>query len=167
MAWNDWIVKHAKLIIALWVVTIILATPLAMKLSNVTNYSMSQFLPKHVESVEVQNDMTKYFPSFAQNNNMTYMIITNINVSSPEAKEAYERFKVEASPYGSNFTSYYDAVDLLHNESYGIALNLTKTTANLTEILYNSAVNASDAYGITLTQIENLSNQVKVLNGTV
>ncbi|WP_456444132.1 MMPL family transporter [Thermococcus sp.] len=167
MAWNDWIVKHSKLIIALWVVTIILATPLAMKLSNVTNYSMSQFLPKHVESVEVQDNMTKYFPSFAQNNNMTYIIITNINVSSPEAKEAYERFKVEASPYGSNFTSYYDAIDMLHNESYEIALNLTKTTANLTGVLYNSAINASDAYGITLTQIENLSNQVKILNETV
>lgn len=167
MAWNEWVVKHAKLIVAVWIVVIVLATPLAMKLSSVTNYSMSQFMPKHVESVEVQDNMTKYFPSFAQNDNMTYIIITNINVNSQEAREAYERFKAGARPYGSNFTSYYDAIDLLHNKSYSIALNLTKTTANLTGILYASAINASNAYGMTLTQIENLSDQVKTLNETV
>ena len=167
MAWNDWIVKHAKLIVALWIVVIVLATPLAIKLSNVTNYSMSQFLPKHVESVEVQNNMSKYFPSFSQNDNTTYIIITNIKVNSPQAKEAYERFKAEAKPYGSNFTSYYDAIDLLHNKSYDIALNLTKTTANLTELFYTSAINASYAYRMTLLQVENLTNQVKLLNQTV
>ncbi|CAI1493838.1 Putative drug exporters of the RND superfamily [Thermococcus nautili] len=167
MAWNDWIVKHAKLIVAVWIVVIVLATPLAMKLSDVTNYSMSQFMPKHVESVEVQNNMSEYFPGFSQNDNMTYIIITGINVNSPQAKEAYERFKAEAKPYGSNFTSYYDAVELLHNKSYEIALNLTKTTANLTGILYTSALNASMAYRMTLIQIENLTNQVKVLNETV
>ncbi|NJE55343.1 MMPL family transporter [Thermococcus sp. 21S9] len=167
MAWNDWIVKHAKLIVAVWIVVIVLATPLAMKLSNITNYSMSQFMPKHVESVEVQNNMSKYFPSFSQNDNMTYIIITNINVNSPQAKEAYERFKVEAKPYGSNFTSYYDAIDLLHNKSYDIALNLTRTTANLTGIFYASAINASRAYRMTVIQVENLTDQVKVLNETV
>jgi len=167
MAWNDWIVKHARLIVAAWIVVIVLATPLAMKLSSVTNYSMSQFMPKHVESIEVQNNMTKYFPSFAQNNNMTYIIVTNINVGSPKAKEAYERFKVEARPYGSNFTSYYDAVDLLHNKSYEIALNLTKTAANLTRVFYTAAVNASNAYRAIVLQVENLTNQVRVLNDTV
>ncbi|GAB6135499.1 MMPL family transporter [Thermococcus prieurii] len=167
MAWNDWVVKHAKLIVAVWIVVIVLATPLAMKLSNVTNYSMSQFMPKHVESIEVQNNMTKYFPGFSQNDNMTYIIVTNINVGSPKAKEAYERFKTEAKPYGSNFTSYYDAIDLLHNKSYEIALNLTKTTANLTGIFYNAALNASNAYRMTVLQVENLTNQVKVLNDTV
>ncbi|WP_457741282.1 MMPL family transporter [Thermococcus sp.] len=167
MAWNDWIVKHAKLVVAVWVVIIVLATPLAMKLNSVTNYSMSQFMPKHVESVEVQNNMTKYFPSFAHSNNMTYIIITDIRVNSPQAKEAYERFKVEAKPYGSNFTSYYDAVDLLHNKSYEIALNLTKTTANLTGIFYNAALNSSRAYGQLLIQIENLSEHVKTLNETI
>jgi len=98
MAWNDWIVRHAKLIVAAWIVIIVLATPLAMKLSSVTNYSMSQFMPKHVESVEVQDTMSKYFPSFAQNDNMTYIIVTNIKVNSEEAKKAYERFKAEARP---------------------------------------------------------------------
>ena len=167
MAWNDWIVKHAKGIVIAWIIVILLATPLAMKLSNVTNYSMSQFLPKHVESVEVQNNMSKYFPSFSQSDNTTYIIITNIKVNSPQAKEAYERFKAEAKPYGSNFTSYYDAIDLLHNKSYDIALNLTKTTANLTELFYTSAINASNAYRMTLLQVENLTNQVKLLNQTV
>ena len=167
MAWNDWIVKHSKLIVAAWLVVIILATPLAMKLSDVTNYSMNQFLPKDVESVKVQETLTEEFPEFATSDNQTYMIISGVNVNDPATWDAYERFKAEAGPYGSNFTSYYDAVDMLHNKSYEIALNLTKTTANLTGIFYGSALNASSTYGTLLIQIENLSNQVETLNGTV
>ncbi|WP_460041205.1 MMPL family transporter [Thermococcus atlanticus] len=167
MSWNEWIARHAKLVVVLWVVVIILATPLAVKLSSVTNYSMEQFMPKHVESIEVQNNMSKYFSSFSQNDNMTYILLTDIKVNSPEARKAYEQFKTEAKAYGSNFTSYYDAMDMLQNESYSIALNLTKMTANLTGIFYSAAINASNAYRMTFLQIENLSKQVKTLNETL
>ncbi|WP_237266256.1 MMPL family transporter [Thermococcus cleftensis] len=167
MAWNDWIVKHAKAIVALWIIVVIAAMPLAAKLNDLTNYSMDQFLPKDVESVKVQDTLAKEFPEFATSDNQTYMIVSGVNVNDPATREAYERFKAEAKPYGSNFTSYYDAVDLLHNKSYEIALNLTRTTANLTGIFYSSAINASNAYGALLTQIENLSSQVRTLNETV
>ncbi|ASJ12419.1 MMPL family transporter [Thermococcus thioreducens] len=167
MPWNDWIVKHAKAIVAIWIIAVIAAMPLAVKLSNLTNYSMDQFLPKDVESVKVQDTLAKEFPEFSTSDNQTYMIVSGVDINDPATKEAYERFKAEAKPYGSNFTSYYDAVDLLHNKSYEIALNLTQTTANLTGIFYSSAINASNAYVTLLSQVENLSEQVKTLNGTV
>ncbi|NJE61244.1 MMPL family transporter [Thermococcus sp. 21S7] len=167
MAWNEWIVKHAKAIVALWIIVVIAAMPLAAKLNDLTNYSTDQFLPKDVESVKVQDILTKEFPDFAASDNRTYMIVSGVNVNDPATRDAYERFKAEAKPYGSNFTSYYDAVDMLHNKSYEIALNLTKTTANLTGIFYGSAINASSTYGTLLSQIENLSVQVGELNETV
>ncbi|WP_258084913.1 MMPL family transporter [Thermococcus thermotolerans] len=167
MAWNDWIVKHAKAIVALWIIAVIAAMPLAAKLADVTNYSMDQFLPKDVESVKVQDTLAKEFPEFSTSDNQTYMIVSGVDVNDPATREAYERFKAEANSYGSDFTSYYDAVDMLHNRSYEIALNLTKTAANLTGLLYISAINASNAYGALLSQVENLSEQVKTLNGTV
>ncbi|WP_324609470.1 MMPL family transporter [Thermococcus piezophilus] len=162
MAWNEWIVKHAKLVVALWIVIIILAAPLAVKLKDVTNYSTDQFLPKDVESVRVQDILSQDFPSFSQSDNQTYMVITNINVNDPKAKEAYERFKAEAKPYGDNFTSYYDAIELLQNQSYDMALNLTRQTANLTGILYISALNASDTFGEALSQMELLSQSINM-----
>ncbi|AIU70567.1 multidrug RND transporter [Thermococcus eurythermalis] len=167
MAWNEWIVKHAKAIVALWAIVVMLSMPLAAKLSDLTNYSTDQFLPKDVESVKVQETLTKEFPEFATSNNQTYMIVSGVDVNDPATRNAYERFKAEAAPYGSNFTSYYDAVDMLQNESYEMALNLTKTTANLTGIFYTSAINASDTYGALLSQIQNLSDQVKELNETL
>ena len=167
MAWNDWVVKHAKGIVIAWIIVILLATPLAMKLKDVTNYSMDQFLPKDVESVRVQDTLQSDFPSFANSTNQTYMIISGIDVNSPEARKAYERLKVEAKPYGSNFVSYYDAVDLLQNKSDDIALNLTKTAANLTGVLYETALNSSAAYGEALIGIERLDNQVEELNSTL
>ncbi|AEK72274.1 Membrane protein, putative drug exporter (RND superfamily) [Thermococcus sp. 4557] len=167
MAWNEWIVKHAKAIVALWIIVVIAAMPLAAELNDLTNYSTDQFLPKDVESVKVQETLTEEFPEFATSDNQTYMIVNGVDVNDPATRDAYERFKAEAGPYGSNFTSYYDAVDMLHNKSYEIALNLTKTTANLTGIFYGSALNASSTYGTLLIQIENLSDQVETLNGTV
>ncbi|BAD84960.1 hypothetical protein, conserved (N-terminus) [Thermococcus kodakarensis KOD1] len=167
MAWNDWIVKHAKALVVLWILVVILTAPFAAKLSDLTNYSTDQFLPKDVESVKTMDTLEKEFPSFTTSENQTYMIIHGIDVNDPKTRDAYERFKVEAKPYGDNFTSYYDALDILQNESYNITLNITKTAANLSGILYDSAVNGSDTYRMLLLGIENLTNQVRLLNETL
>jgi len=92
MAWNEWIAKHAKLVLAVWIVVIIASVPLAIKLNEVTNYGMSQMMPKHIESIDVQNIMTQDFER-AQNENTTYLIITNISVNDEKSKEAYYAFK--------------------------------------------------------------------------
>jgi predicted nucleic acid-binding Zn-ribbon protein len=163
MAWNDWIVKHAKAITVAWVLIILLAAPLAYKLNDVTNYSMDQFLPKDVESVKVQDTLNEQFPSFSTSQNQTYMIIHGVDVNDLRTWEAYERFKAEAKPYGDNFTSYYDALDLLTNKSYEIALNLTRLTANLTGGLYNSTVEMNETYSLLL---QNMSELLKRINQT-
>ncbi|MBP1912892.1 MMPL family transporter [Thermococcus stetteri] len=167
MAWNDWVVRHAKAFVVLWILVVILATPLAYKLNDVTNYSMDQFLPKDVESVKTMDTLEDDFQSFTASENQTYMIIHGVNVNDPRTREAYEWFKAEAKPYGDNFTSYYDALDLLQNESYNITLNITKVAANLSKVLYDSAVNGSETYRLALIGVENLSNQVKRLNETL
>ncbi|WP_367883372.1 kinetochore Spc7 family protein [Thermococcus peptonophilus] len=167
MSWNDWVVKHAKALVVLWILVVILTAPLAYRLNDITNYSMDQFLPKDVESVKTMDTLKEEFPSFSTSENQTYVIIHGINVNDPKTREAYERFKAEAEPYGDNFTSYYDALDLLHNESYNITLNITKTAANLSGILYDSAVNGSNTYRMLLLGIENLTNQVEILNETL
>ncbi len=161
MAWNDWVVKHAKGIVIAWIIVILLATPLAMKLKDVTNYSMDQFLPKDVESVRVQDTLQSDFPSFANSTNQTYMIISGIDVNSPEARKAYERLKEEAKPYGSNFVSYYDAVDLLRNKSSEIAINITKTTANLTSSLYNTTLDMNRTYGTLVQNMSDLQSSIE------
>ena len=167
MAWNEWIAKHAKLVVAVWIAAIILATPLAARLNNVTNYSMNQFLPKDVESVKVMNSLSQQFPEFAGSENQTYLLIDGINVNDERARNDYYRFKTSASKYGYNFTSYYDALDLLTNKSYEVALNITKLTANLTGQLYESTVEMNQTYGTLLTNLTELDKSVESTRGAL
>ncbi|WP_297421506.1 hypothetical protein [Thermococcus sp.] len=92
MAWNDWIAKHAKLVILIWIVLIILMTPLAAKLTEVTNYGENQMVSHQIESVKVQDIISSEFTR-AQNENLTYLLITNVNLSDERAEKAYYAFK--------------------------------------------------------------------------
>ena len=158
MAWNDWIARHAKLVLAIWMVIIIASVPLAIKLNEVTNYGMSQMMPKHIESIEVQNIMTEDFEK-AQNENTTYLIITNVSVNDENARKAYYSFKDQVEgKYAYNVTSYYDIVDMLWNTSYDIALNVTKMTANISGLLYKTALQTNESFGEVLAQTYMLAN---------
>ncbi|WP_297497342.1 hypothetical protein [Thermococcus sp.] len=94
--------------------------PLAMKLSEITNYSEGQMVSHKIESVKVQDIISREFTK-AQNENTTYLLITNINVSDERSKEAYYSFKERVEgKYADNVTSYYDAINELWNMTYNL-----------------------------------------------
>ncbi len=158
MAWNDWIAKHPKIVLAAWIVLILIMAPLAGKLSELTDYSTEQMVSHEIESIKVQDIMSEEF-SKAQNPNMTYLLITNITVNNENARKAYYSFKnrVEGK-YASNVTSYYDALDMLWDMDYELTLNITRMTANMTGVLYRSVKGAQDGYGTLLNQLLLLKN---------
>ncbi len=168
MAWNDWIAKHAKLVLLIWVVLILLMTPLAAKLSEVTNYGEDQMVSHQIESVKVQDIMSSEF-SKAQNENLTYLLITNVNLSDERSEKAYYSFKGKVEGrYADNVTSYYDVLNDLWNTTYGVALNVTRMTANMTGMLYSTAVQTNEGFGGLLTAIYRLDNTTgMVRNGLV
>ncbi|WP_297510723.1 efflux RND transporter permease subunit [Thermococcus sp.] len=167
MAWNDWIAKHAKLVLLAWIVVIILMAPLAAKLGEVTNYSEEQMVSHKIESIKVQDIMSEEF-SKAQNENTTYLIITNVNVNDERAKKAYYSFKnrVEGK-YADNVTSYYDAINELWNMTYDLTLNLTRMTANLTGVLYSTAVQSNEGFGRLLEMTYRLDNTTEMVKNAL
>ena len=168
MAWNEWIAKHAKLVLLAWIVLIILMSPLAAKLSEVTNYSEEQMVSHQIESVRVQDIMSKEFAR-AQNENLTYLLITNVSVNDEKTRRAYYAFKgrIEGK-YADNVTSYYDVFDELWNMTYNITLNLTRMTANLTGVLYSTAVQSNEGFGRLLNMTYELNNTTEMVkNGLI
>lgn len=158
MAWNDWIAKHPKIVLAVWVVLIVTMAPLAGRISELTDYSTEQMVSHEIESIKVQDLMTQEFTG-AQNENLTYLLITNISINDESARKAYHSFKdrVEGK-YASNVSSYYDALDMLWNLDYELTLNVTKMTANMTGLIYTSVKGAHDGYGMALNQVLLLKN---------
>ncbi len=168
MAWNEWIAKHAKLVLLAWVVLIVLMSPFAAKLSEVTNYSEEQMVSHQIESIKVQDIMSEEFTR-AQNENLTYLLITNISVNDERTRQAYYAFKERVEgKYADNVTSYYDALDELWNMTYNLTLNITRMTANLTGVLYSTAVQSNEGFGRLLNMTYELNNTTEMVkNGLI
>ncbi len=163
MAWNDWIARHGKLVLVIWLLIIVVSIPLAVKLNSITQYGMDQMLPKHIESVKVQEIVTKNFTG-AGSENTTYLILTNVKVNDVRSREAYEAFKERVDGrYAHNVTSYYDVMDMLRNMSHEVALNVTRMTANVSGMLYSIAVKTNESYGKALSQTYALANTTEAM----
>ncbi|AEK73369.1 hypothetical protein GQS_07355 [Thermococcus sp. 4557] len=167
MAWNDWIARHPKAVLAIWVVLIVVLAPLAGKIGELTDYSTEQMVSHNIESIKVQDIMSEEFTG-AQNENMTYLIVTNISVNDENARKAYYAFKdrVEGR-YATNVTSYYDALDMLWDMDYNLTLNITRMTANVTGILYETVKGVNDGYGMVLSQTLLLKNTTEMVRGSL
>ncbi|WP_209475612.1 MMPL family transporter [Thermococcus stetteri] len=162
MAWNEWIAKHPKAVLAVWLVLIIIMAPLAGKLSEVTNYSEEQMVSHNIESIKVQDIINEEFAK-AQNENMTYLLITNISVNDEKARKAYLAFKERVEgKYASNVSSYYDAVDKLWDMDYNLTINITRMTANITGILYSTVIQTQEGFGQVLNMTYSLANTTEM-----
>ncbi len=163
-----WVVKHSKVVIAVWVVALILSAPLAMNLDKVLKYEETQFLPTNVESVKANNVLKEEFGVSALGGNRTILLITGINAGSFGAKQAYLHLKAEVvGKYVSNMTSYYDVIDELNDTSYRIALNITKEVANLSKVLWDSAKAMNESFGKVLGMLNATAKGVKLVNGSL
>ena len=161
----NWIVRHSKVVIAVWVVALILSAPLAMNLDKVLRYEETQFLPTNVESVKANDVLKEEFGISALGGNRTILLITGINAGSPEAKQAYLRLKDEVvGKYVDNMTSYYDVMDELNDTSYRIALNITKEVANLSKVLWDSAKAMNESFVKVLGMLNATAKGVKLVN---
>ena len=167
MAWNDWIAKHPKTVLAVWVVLIVVLAPLAGKIGELTDYSTEQMVSHNIESIKVQDIVSEEFTG-AQNENMTYLIITNISVNDENARKAYYAFKdrVEGK-YATNVTSYYDALDMLWDMDYELTLNITRMTANITGILYDAVINSEKGFGQVLNLTYYLKNTTEMTKNSL
>ncbi|NJF25098.1 MMPL family transporter [Thermococcus sp. Bubb.Bath] len=167
MAWNDWIAKHPKKVLLAWLIVIVLMAPLAGKLSEVTNYSEEQMVSHHIESIKVQDIMNKEFTR-AQNENMTYLILTNISVNDENARKAYLEFKKRVEGrYAENVSSYYDAVDRLWDMDYNLTLNITRMAANMTGTLYSTAIQTQEGFGQVLNMTYYLKNSTEMTKNSL
>jgi len=161
----NWVVRHSKIVIAVWVIALILSAPLAMNLNKVLKYEETQFLPTNVESVKANDVLKEEFGISTLGGNRTILLVTGINTGSPEARQAYLRLKTEAvGKYVDNMTSYYDVINELNDTSYRIALNVTKEVANLSKMLWESAKAMNESFDKVLRMLNATAKGVKLVN---
>ncbi len=157
MGASEWVVRHSKTVILVWIILLALSIPLAASLDKVLKYEETAFLPTNVESVKADEILKEKFGDTVTGGNQVYLLVTNINVSSDEARSAYYELKDRVDgKQAINMTSYYDVLDALVNTSYTIALNATRMASNLTGMLYSAAENMNKTYGDTLKGVAGL-----------
>ena len=87
-----------------WIVIAIIAAFFASKLDKVLVYSSTAMLPHDAESYKAKVLIEKEFPKLQ--NRTTMMVVMNVNVTSPQALNWYERWKNSTDV---NASSFYDA----------------------------------------------------------
>ncbi len=164
MGASEWVVRHSKAVIAVWVIALVLSVPLALSLDKVLVYEEQQFLPSNVESIKADDIMKEKFGQSTLGGNQTILLITGIDAGSSEAKQAYMSLKDKVvGEYAANMTSYYDVIDSLDSTSTEVAINITKMIANLSAMLMNSSKAMNESFYYVL---EGLNGTAKAVNFT-
>ncbi len=64
--WGTFVSRHPYTVLAVWLVVLLLAVPLALTFSDRLTYSMDSFIPKDLESVRAGDVYNAQFPDAAQ-----------------------------------------------------------------------------------------------------
>ncbi len=64
--WGAFVTRHPYAVLAVWLIMLIIAVPLAMTFSDRLTYSMNSFIPKDLESIQAQHIYDARFPDAAQ-----------------------------------------------------------------------------------------------------
>ncbi len=163
MGLADKIVRHPRAVIAIWIIIIVLAAPLAIKLDEVLSYEETGFLPENTESVKADNILQEKFNISAEAIGISMLLITGIDASDPNAWDSYKEFreKVEGV-YAENLTSYYDIHENIEEQSKNISIFIVEQLANTTTMMKNFTEQLVEGYGLFLNQSYMMYNIVSM-----
>jgi len=77
----DVILKRSKLIVAIWIILLICAVPLAMKAGSVLDYGTDSMAGPNAESIEGANIMSEYFPSGSVDMTSAVLFVVQFNTA--------------------------------------------------------------------------------------
>ncbi len=156
MGMADLVVKHARIVIAVWILGIVLLTPLAIQLNNVLSYEETTFLPENTESSIADKIISEEFNSSAAsmtNTSSIVLVITGIDADSDKGRRAYDEFKEGINGvYAENIVSYYDVYGDILNESDNISRQLVLMIINTTGYLENTTYMLASKYNNTINE---------------
>ena len=123
MGLADKLVRHARLVVALWIIALVVLAPLALKLDEVLSYEETSFLPENTESVIADKILQEKFNySTTMYANTTILLITGINTSDHKSLKAYRELKQAIeNTYATDVTGYYDVYENISNRAENIS----------------------------------------------
>ncbi len=164
MGMADFIVKHAKIVIAVWLIAIVVMAPLALQLNSVLSYEETAFLPENTESSIADKILQEEFNASAMGMNNTILIITGIDVNDPSSREAYTEFKKQVEGvYAENLLSIYDIYDELNNTANNISEIIVLMISNSTSNLKNYTILLASQYDETINNMVAMKKFIDII----
>ncbi len=162
MGLADKIVKHAYLVIALWIIALIALTPLALKLDEVLSYEETSFLPENTESVIADEILKEKFnTSMTMYTGVSVLLVTGINASEEDSWRAYNELKKSIEgKYATNITGYYDVYSDINDSSYNLSYTLVLQIVNATNMMKNLTLTLIENYNETIDHIKSMKEMV-------
>ncbi len=154
MGLADKLVRHARLVVALWIIALVVLAPLALKLDEVLSYEETSFLPENTESVIADKILQEKFNySTTMYTNTTILLITGINTSDHKSLKAYRELKQAIeNTYATDVTGYYDVYENISNRAENISNTIVYRIANTTLAIKNAILELNKSYGEMIEQ---------------
>ncbi len=86
----DFVIKHYKAVIVIWIVVLFYAFPLIFKINDVVVYTETEVNLNKLEAIQAQNLIDENFPGQIANSTIT-IVIQNADVTSVEARDFSSR----------------------------------------------------------------------------
>ncbi len=167
MSVSRWIVEHPKIVIAIWIIALILVTPLAIMLNQVLTYEETAFLPENTESAIVDKILQEKFGlngTLGGEGNRVVLIITGIDAGSGNARRAYEELRNKVlDTYVSDIDSYYDEIDRVNEIADNISDALGNILVNMTFMTLNMSDMLSERYSVLIENTSMMYNMTRML----
>lgn len=105
----DGIIRHHKAILALWVVVLICAVPLAMKAGEVMNYDVNDMAGEDSESVQGMAVISQFFPSSSMDISSTPIVV--IKYDDAQGLSDAQSLVADLNTNASSYTMLVDGVE--------------------------------------------------------
>ncbi len=167
MSISKWIAYHPKIVIAIWMLILVLVTPLAIMLDQVLTYEETAFLPENTESAKVNKILEEKFGENATmktKGNEVVLLITNIDAGSASARDAYEEFKDKVEgKYVISVDSYYDQLDMINEIARNVSERFGGILVNSTYMMLNTSDMLADRYSMLIENTTRMYNSTRML----
>ena len=140
----DFIIKHYKLVIVVWLVLLFYAFPLIFKINDVVVYTETEVNLNKLEAIKAQNLIDENFPGQIANTTIT-VVIQNSDVTSPQARDFVTGLYAEISSDGAikGVISVDSVYSVLESYAAGVALqsgpamySLHEQAGQLAQVVY-------------------------------
>ncbi len=160
--WTRIVVKHALIIVAVWIVLSALSAPLAIRIDEVTEYRAERLMPNTTESMEASQLLGRAGATMAYD----ILLVDNVNTSDPSLIWWDKEFNKSVNGYVESYMSPYLVMREAYEEAEPGIRNMSNALVEAAKAMRPVFIGILDNYTVLVEMVNQTHMLVAVLSMT-